>query len=72
MPPVPANAKRSQVVCLPFIKKTGLPIKMARAAFLHVQASSPSICPTASLPSSHPIDSVAGIFIKVTPTVSRG
>lgn len=65
MPPVPANAKRSQVVCLPFIKKTGLPSKRARAAFLRVQASSPSVCPTASLPSSH---SVAGIFIKVTPT----
>lgn len=50
MLPVPANARRSQVVCLPFIKKTGLPIKMARAAFLPVQASSPSVCPPASRP----------------------
>lgn len=68
MLPVPANARRSQVVCLLFIKKTGLPIKMARAAFLPVQASGPSVCPPASLPPSPSTDSVAGIFIKAAPT----
>lgn len=71
MLPVPANARRIQVACLPFIKKTGLPIKMARAAFLPVQASGPSVCPPASLPPRPPTDSVAGIFIKAAPTCLR-